>query len=224
MLWPRSTGIHCSFRRSNETRSSSFLHGCVGVGVCLEHRYKGYSDQDCPKCATRLQPAPLLYPVRDKNYRDDPFIANEWDELTRALKYAFIVTIFGYSAPATDEAARALLHEAFAANTSRDFAQVEIIDAEAEEKVRARWDQFIIREHYSTSPTSDRAIMFVHARRSCDALAWAILQQDPWHERPLPALVDLADLQRWVRPLVLEEQRYAQHGEPFNPSRRTAVG
>ena len=216
-----------AFRRNvsvEELPRIIFLHGCVAVGTCVEHRCKGYIDQECPQCGTQLQAAPLLYPVRDKDYRASPFIANEWEELTRALKRAFIVTIIGYSAPTTDEAARALLHEAFGANSSRDFAQVEITDIEAESTLRLRWNQFVVRNHYSTSPTSDRAIMFVYARRSCDALAWAILQQDPWHERPLPLLDELAELQHWVRPLVLEEQRYAQDDEAFHPYRGGTLG
>lgn len=216
-----------AFRRNvsvEELPKVLFLHGNVGVGVCIEHRCKGYPGQKCPHCQAPLATAPLLYPVCNKNYRADPFIANEWEELTWALRHAFIVTIIGYSAPATDEAAKALLHEAFGANTSRDFAQIEIVDIKKRDVVRSTWGNFIVRENYSVSSTSDRAIMFRHARRSCDALAWAILQQDPWHERPLPITEDLSALQEWVQPLVVEEQRYARYDAAFVPYRGVVAG
>jgi hypothetical protein len=200
-----------------------FLHGNVGVGICVEHRKKGYIDQCCSKCGRLFSPAPLLYPVCEKDYTRDQFIANEWDEFSKALKYAFIFTIFGYSAPKTDVAARSLLLSAFSENTSRDFTLVEIIDIKNPKEIESNWQEFRIRENnIGIISTPEQAIMFRHTRRSCDALGEATLQGAPWRERPLPTHLTLGGLQEWIRPLVQEEKRYIEYDEAFKPHWGTA--
>ncbi len=207
-----------AYRRNAHLRDLpyiAFLHGNVSIGSCAKDRQKGYSWQSCVVCGAPLQRSPLLFPIRDKNYRRDPFIANEWAELEVRLKQAFIFTIFGYSAPAADAAARELLHQYVGGNPSWEFAQVELVDIRERKELEDSWQTLFVRQHYGITRSIRSTEAFMFPRRSCDALAGAILQQDPWHERPLPPFENLLDLQRWVGTLIDEEHAYEDSGVPF---------
>ena len=91
----------------------AYLHGNVRIGYCLEHRVKGENGTLCPECDKELSPSKLLYPVTMKNYSDDPFIKNEWESLKNDLRNAYIITIFGYSAPSTDKEAFDIMQRAW---------------------------------------------------------------------------------------------------------------
>ena len=54
-----------------------FLHGNVDVGVCVEHRSKGFVEHSCSTCGEPLKPTPLLFPVKQKDYTNNPFIKSE---------------------------------------------------------------------------------------------------------------------------------------------------
>lgn len=182
-----------------------FLHGNVGVGACREHRRKGHQGTNCEVCGNVLEPTPLLYPITEKDYFEDPFIRSEWQELRHFLEYAYLVTIFGYSAPDADAAAMELMHGAWTANLSREFAQISIVDLKGEEELERTWSPFFVRNHYGTSEDLDGSNLFTHPRRSCDAFAMATLQLHPCQPNPLPRLRDLPELHKWIRPLVDQE-------------------
>jgi len=82
----------------------AFLHGNVEIGVCLKDSVKGFRGDAYRKCVQPFKAATLLYPVRNKNYSADPFTANEWAVLKESLGQAYMVTIFGYSAPTAKKA------------------------------------------------------------------------------------------------------------------------
>jgi len=63
----------------------AFLHGNAGMAVCLKDRITGFRGEKCQKCGQPMQPTTLLYPVRDKDYTSDAFIANEWSRLKSVL-------------------------------------------------------------------------------------------------------------------------------------------
>jgi hypothetical protein len=63
--------------------------------------------------------------VKDKDYAAHPFIRSEWTRLERKLEAAYFVTIFGYSAPVTDVAARDTLLRVWSSNQARDIAEIE---------------------------------------------------------------------------------------------------
>lgn len=109
-----------------------FLHGNVGVGYCASDRVAGVIGGTCGTCGGPLTASPLLFPVAQKDYRADPFLASQWDALDEYLEHAFMLTIFGYSAPASDAAARELLQRAWTRNATRDLAEIEIVDVRAE--------------------------------------------------------------------------------------------
>jgi hypothetical protein len=50
--------------------------------------------------ASRSEPTKLLYPIGQKNYDSDLFIRGEWEILRKAISEAYMMQIFGYSAPA----------------------------------------------------------------------------------------------------------------------------
>jgi hypothetical protein len=49
----------------------------------------------CPDCGARFVPTKLLYPIRNKNYASDEFIASEWDAANWYLESAFTLTSLG---------------------------------------------------------------------------------------------------------------------------------
>ena len=52
-----------------------------------------------------FKPTKLLFPVKNKNYTSDIVISKFWSYLENALEIAYMITIFGYSAPKSDKAA-----------------------------------------------------------------------------------------------------------------------
>lgn len=105
-----------------------FLHGNVAVGVYLRDRVKGFVSEQCMKCGKPLARTRLLYPIEQKDYASDPFIAAEWDELSRTLEHAYLLTVFGYAAPESDAEAKRMLGKVWERNRTRELAQVEIVD------------------------------------------------------------------------------------------------
>lgn len=65
---------HASIRRLPRV---VFLHENVAFGACSGCRVKGPLGILCQNCRRELMPTRLLYPVRDKNYSNDPFLAAE---------------------------------------------------------------------------------------------------------------------------------------------------
>jgi hypothetical protein len=192
-----------------------FLHGNVVSGVCHDHRKKGFLWETCNECGKPLTPTKLLYPIQDKNYSSDPFIENEWEELRDHLQRAYILTIFGYSAPASDVEAKALMREAWVANQTRELAQISIVDIRHRVDLQATWAPFFVRNHYGINDKLN-GLLLGHPRRSCDAFAMATLQQRPCKENRLPRFEKLSDLQTWVMPLVAAEERLETSGTPLD--------
>jgi hypothetical protein len=209
--------------RLRELPEIAFLHGNVAIGVCSQHREKGYAGGDCTECGQPYQRTPLLYPVANKNYRDDPFIANEWTMLEAKLGKAFMLTIFGYSAPASDIDARSIMQLAWNRNERRHMSQIEIVDIRLSREIYENWKSFITRNHYGTSRRISWTWQFQYPRRSCDSLGAAILLLQPWSRNPLPRFRRLDRLQEWCEPFAIEEYRYYEEGGPLVPFRKGAT-
>ncbi len=191
-----------------------FLHGNVDVGACIEHKSKGVLEHSCSVCGKPLDPMPLLFPVAHKDYTSNPFIQNEWIELRHALEHAYLVTVFGYSAPVTDVEARSILLDTWKANDTRELAQIEIIDIRPREELESTWSDFIVRQHYHVIDNIERSLSFSHVRRSCEAFAMATLQQNPWPDNRYPESKELEHLHDWLRPLLDEEAADYLTGKP----------
>jgi hypothetical protein len=190
-----------------------FLHGNVGIGICNEHRNKGFLGECCNKCKRPFDQVPLLYPIGQKDYNRDSFISGEWAELKMVLDLAYMLTIWGYAAPASDVAAKEIMLAAWKQNPSQEFAEVDIIDIKPEEELERTWRPFFVRTHYGINRTLHS--LFQHARRSCDHFAMATLQLAPCHNTPLPDTDDLAALQQWAKGMITEEIALRERRVPF---------
>lgn len=191
-----------------------FLHGNVEVGACREHRRSGFVEQKCSVCGNPMEPSRLLFPVKHKDYTTDPFIRSEWEQLQWHLERAYLVTIFGYSAPVTDVEARGLLLKTWKDNPTRELAEIDIVDIRPREEIEASWSDFFVRQHYGIFPEVMRTTSFRYPRRSCEAFAMATLQQDPWTENDFPATRNLMDIHTWLKPLLQEEVEGTFTGKP----------
>lgn len=191
-----------------------FLHGNVDVGACIEHKTKGFLEHKCSVCGKQLEAVPLLFPVKHKDYRSNQFIKSEWDELQSCLERAYLISVFGYSAPVTDIEARDLLLKAWQENDTRDLGEIEIIDIRSKDELEACWGDFFVRQNYYIFDNIKRSLSFAHVRRSCEAFAMATLQQNPWPENRYPDTHELADIYTWLNPLLEEEKADYLTGEP----------
>ncbi|MDR4497016.1 MAG: hypothetical protein MRK02_03680 [Candidatus Scalindua sp.] len=146
-----------------------FLHGNVSIGYCSKDRKKGPNGCICRKCHKTYTPSKLLYPIKRKNYNNDSFIAGEWEDLKRVLENAYILTIFGYSAPKSDEEAISLMKTAWGDNYKRNLEEIEIVDVKEEDELCLTWKDFIHSHHYSTCKDFYDSWIAKHPRRTCEA-------------------------------------------------------
>lgn len=126
----------------------AFLHGNVAVGYCTDDNIMGNVGMVC-RCGKRLKPTTLLFPIKNKDYSSDIAISKSWKTLKNALERAYMVTIFGYSAPSSDAEAVSMLKQAWGSVDERKMEEIELIDIRDEETVIESWNQFIHTHHYS---------------------------------------------------------------------------
>jgi hypothetical protein len=184
-----------------------FLHGNVAVGYCLRDRKKGPVGGLCSVCRRPFERSPLLWPIEQKDYASDPYIASEWETLRRCLKDAYLLTIFGYGAPSSDLEAIRLMKEGWGHPSQRALEEVEIIDVVPEEELRRRWEPFIHTHHYRTWRSYYDSTAASYPRRSCEAI-WSMLMENEIPEStPLPSDAGFEGLVRFVDRLTKHEGR-----------------
>lgn len=187
------------------------LHGNVAVGHCTRHTpmSEGWRGRACRRCGTQFVPSRLLFPVCVKNYTKDPAIAISWEVMERAMKNAYLLTIFGYRAPDTDVEAVQLLKNGWGNQYSRSFEEIEIIDVRHEDDLRATWRNFLHTHHYHVVNSFDQSVAGHFPRRSCEA-EWERLMEcneDLWPQ-PMPDYAGWSDLHAWVRRLLDQESEF----------------
>lgn len=174
-----------------------FLHGCVVVGYCSIDKRWGPRGRICPRCNEAYHDCPILYPTHRKSYEEDELIGNSWTTLQRYLKSAYILTVFGYSAPISDVSAVNLMKNAWGNGASRQFEQVEIIDIRGEEELHDLWAPFICLGHEDIRSSFYDSWIASHPRRSCEAV-WAQTMGNVWLERSqFPIGADWDELDRY---------------------------
>lgn len=186
-----------------------FLHGNVAVGYCLEHKIKGSVKGICRICGKRLTPTKLLYPIEKKNYNDDPYISAEWKTLRSYLKQAYILTIFGYSAPQSDVEAIKIMKEAWGNVEDRNLEEVEIIDIKEKDDLTETWTPFIHTHHYQFCNDFYDCWVANHPRRSCDAMWNQLMEVQFLQENKIPKHCDFKQLLQWYEPLIEAERAKA---------------
>lgn len=176
-----------------------FLHGSVSVGFCEKCHACGLSNNQCSNCGDILKNTKLLYPIKNKNYSDDKFISSQWDILKNYIKNSFMLTVFGYSGPKSDEEAIKLMSEAWGPNYERDMEQFDVITRPEfnEEEIREVWDNFIHTHHYDIFGDFYKSWIFNHPRRTGEAYINQYIEAKYIENNPLPKDADFGDLWRW---------------------------
>lgn len=183
-----------------------FLHGNVLSGFCTAHSVSGYRGNYCSTCGREFRPSRLLYPKDDKNYSLDPQIRGAWDYLKRSLKNAFMVTIFGYSAPISDKSAVDALKAAWGENAFEEMNQVEIIDIREEGELRAAWHDFIHFDHYEVHAGFHDSWIAKHPRRTGEAHRQQYWEAEWLVDNCAPQDINLGGLIDWHRTLMEMEE------------------
>lgn len=155
-------------RYTNNIPQVAFLHGNVAVGYCSDDNIIGNVGSIC-RCGKELKPMKLLFPIKKKDYSSDEAIAKSWKQLCNALERAYMVTIFGYSAPKSDAEAVAMLKQAWGAVDDRKLEEIELVDIRDEQTVIDSWNQFIHTHHYSYHTNFFDTTLARCPRRSCEA-------------------------------------------------------
>ena len=182
-----------------------FLHGNVAVGYCMTDMIKGAVGAKCNKCGRKFQRSRLLYPVSLKNYTTDTTVSNEWKDVQTALKTAYFVTVFGYSAPRTDIEAMALLHEGWGGGEKRSLEEFSVIDIRPHDEVIEWWKPFLCRHHYGFSSSFYDSWLAHHPRRSCEALLAAVMNNNPYPNHPVPCAKTFDELHDFFEPYIRAE-------------------
>jgi hypothetical protein len=181
-----------------------FLHGCVSLGVCYEHKKVADRRQLCRICHRPLAPMPLLYPA-DKDYNSDPLIRDNWATVERALEEAFYLTFIGYSFSEADMVARENLQGAWASNHVRNLMETDVIDTNPSADLLRAIESFRVGAHGRIFSRMRDAEPFINPRRSCEAL-WERTQEGFVNEgSPYPEFATLDDLHDYAVRLVAEE-------------------
>ena len=156
-------------RYTNNLPNITFLHGNVAVGFCEQDKILGNAGEKC-SYGHALKSMQLLYPVANKDYTSDAGIAASWRELNKALKIAYMITIFGYSAPKSDVQAIEMMKKAWGPVDNREYEQIEVINIGDEETVIKSWDAFIHTHHYDYCTSFFDSSLAKYPRRTCDTI------------------------------------------------------
>ena len=180
----------CRDRYAGSLPEIAFLHGNVDLVLNRTNLQSAFSADVGNGQLTQYEESNLLYPVAEKNYSDDDFVRDQWDLTRSKLNDAYLVSVIGYSAPKTDVEARSLLLNAWRNNPTFTLGLFEVVDVAAREMVQRSWSEFFDGTHASIVTDVRQTYLLNHPRRSAEALAFATLQQQPWHDDPLPNELD----------------------------------
>lgn len=174
-----------------------FLHGNVGVGYCEKDEVTGINGNRCSKCGCILAPTKLLYPIEEKNYHLNGFISSQWKKLDHYLKSAFMITIFGYSAPQSDASAIDLMKSAWGDVNERVMEQTELIDIRSEDDLCRTWEPFIHTHHYEIHSSFYDSWIANHPRRTGEAYINQYLYARFINNNPIPREFGFNELWEW---------------------------
>jgi hypothetical protein len=203
-------------RHLGELPEIVFLHGNVGIGVCKECKTLGYAKTLCNTCFGPRERVKLLYPIEKKNYADDEVIADQWTRFRNALTNAYYLTVFGYSAPVSDEEAINGIKKSWKENPLIELADVEIMNTADPDSLEKSWEPFFVRSHYLISDSLDHSRLMRYPRRSGESLYQASMMLAPMRDDPMPQFKDLEQLWAWVQPLIEEEVAAESRGADFS--------
>lgn len=189
----------------------SFLHGNIAIATCEKDNVLGRPYEECPHCGKMLKKVPLLYPIKNKNYESNPYIAISWKQLGQYLEHAYRLTIFGYSAPKTDKAAISMLKSAWGNVADRNLEEIEIIDIQSENEVVDSWSDFIHTHHYSVVDNIFKSALGKFPRRTCKLL-FDNTQKNKWMygDRGFTEKMSFEEIHNQLRELIKNENSNAK--------------
>lgn len=183
-----------------------FLHGNIAIYYCPVHYYRiSFKSGLCPYCRTRLVIPNLLYPINEKNYNQTQFLSHQWRIFQEHLQITFLITIFGYSAPVTDIAAKDLMRKAWGSPEQRSVEEFEFIDLKSQEVLDQQWQEFIHSHHRRSYKTFFESFLATHPRRTVEAYNAEILLGKIISYDPLPKFLTLSDVWDYYKPIQDEE-------------------
>ncbi len=154
--------------------------------MCSTHTENwGERLSQCPICSSPRKDVPLLYPVQQKNYSDDIYINGIWESARYFFREAFVLTVFGYSAPESDIDAVEVLKQSWLERSDRKIEQIEVIDIEPKSKLRKRWAPFLPTGHLKPISRLEDSWIAMYPRRSVEALMQPVYFGEPSEQFPL---------------------------------------
>ena len=182
------------------------LHGNVAMRYCEEHVEYGIKGAICPICRKELPPTKLLFPVAKKDYTSDDYIKKCWEATEETISNSYMITIFGYSAPASDVEAVSLLKKAWGNLDERELEEVSVIDIIDEEIMLDKWKDFIYTHHYRYTNNFFDSYLGIFPRRSCE-MVFAMFQLNVWSDgsKGFKPGMTWDDVEKIMHNLLLEE-------------------
>jgi hypothetical protein len=176
-----------------------FLHGNVLNGYCPEHMRIGWNDDKCSVCKKPLIRTPLLHPVFEKDYESHSVLSESWRHFDHELMDSYFLTIFGYSAPESDKAARLRIHKMLDKNRRKNLAQLELVDINYDYLIKSTYKELYKTMHVSLFKSINSSWIMQFSKLSCEALYYATLMQEPIHPNPQLETNNLTELQGWAK-------------------------
>ncbi|MCK9618028.1 MAG: hypothetical protein M0R21_09370 [Lentimicrobiaceae bacterium] len=186
----------------------AFLHGNVAIGFDKDTKTFGPNGYLNLKTKKTFQPTRLFYPIKHKNYNSDPYIKNQWNQLSMFLKNPARVTIFGYSAPKTDVEAISIMKTAWGLpERNHLFTQFEIIDIKPKCELTKSWKDFIFSHHYEVTNNFFKSSIMRFPRRTGEVFLANYLEGKWYQENYPPKFKNFKDMKTWYSTLIDSEQK-----------------
>lgn len=185
-----------------------FLHGNVNIGFCEEDNFVGNLGNTCKICGKQYSQIPLLYPVRNKNYKDVVYIRKAWEMAQQALVGSCRITFFGYSMPDSDVEAVAMLKSSWKNAFFSEYGEIEIIDLPTQhECLRDKIIDFSPEARISLCENFFESSLAKYPRRTTEILYKEAMEckfikpTNPFYEG-----MDKVELEKVTHGLILEEE------------------
>ena len=160
-----ATAARTGAKTAAQTGAAAGTGGASEVAKAATEAVKKYSDT-LKEAAAQSESEPADY---ETEHSSDIAISKSWKSLQNALEIAYMITIFGYSAPKSDVEAIAMLKKAWGSVDDRSLEEIEIVNIGDEESVIESWNEFIHTHHYSYHTSFFDTTLAKYPRRSCEA-------------------------------------------------------
>ncbi len=193
-----------------------FLHGNTAIGYNEEEERAGPAGWNYKKTGGFYKPTQLLYPVEKKDYNSNKFIKGQWDCITKKLRIAEQVTVFGYRAPESDIEAITLLQNSWGTPDDRPMEQFELINIKNEQEVKKSWEGFIHSHHYFYSNSFFESSIANHPRRTIESYRnWSqpvqFLDNFQDGNKVPDDFKSLDEMHEWYEPLLKAEEEFIKN-------------